>query len=725
MLSVYLRYSYLRFAQHRLFCSASSSLPSSEPFSSSEETSLPSSLEPVSDTPEATENDLYRFSKVVPYDRALPKEFLDKINEYLKDHRYNKKTATLTHTHAANPLIPHLHYIATRSPLEYAVIDRVLRETKKLLPGWTPESVFDVGAKLNNVLWCVKSVWGEEDIKTYTCVEDSQQWVKTSKEITDTSELSIKFFRQLQLTSDPDMKRREMKREENERLLLTSSGDRGGGKKPALIPKEARLPFVSADLAVCAYHLENVGVKKRKTFLRELWKRTDNVLVLIEPSFDLISEAREFLLREYDDCTVVAPCGHDKPCPMLRSTLLTGVKHECFFSHRLMKTFLPFRSPLKDNNSSSSNVNNSENSSKGGKKQKNSDVVLERFSYLVLRRKGSFNLSLPPQTDMSESISPLDLSWKKQHKEKFVEEKKTEEDLEYEKQLEILEKAEMEKLSSLTKEQVIEMFSIQRPSRDPMTMRLPGEEEMKAKEEEEEDEFTKGWYTEEEELPIAPDGVYSKAAERQRRTEVEQDDGEEEAVEEEEEGEGKVRRSRRRAAESEDEDDDLLMRKREELEVEEEKDLREEINYVPKKTWYSQKWARVLSPPDKKIRHLVLDLCTPAGELDKQVLGKSQPTYRLARHLRWGDIWGFERPASKKDSRSVRTWKFKNQQRKELKAQGKWAEMQAELQRKKETREKKLIEQGLLDEEERSKLTNQKLPKSERKKRSISPKLGS
>jgi len=215
------------------------------------------------DPPVSTQDDLYRFSRVVPFDRKLPKEYLSRLNNHLKEQRYRRKKPQ-----EANP---QLWYIAARAPIEYSIIDRVLRETHKFLPGWTPHSVFDVGAKINNVLWSAKAIWGEE-IKEYTCVEDRQEMVASSKELS--SGMGVNFARQLQLTSDPDAKKRTVIRE----------------------------PFVSADLTVCAFHLGNIGAKKKNLYLRELWKRTDNILVLIDSEFDVIVDAREFLLREYPDC---------------------------------------------------------------------------------------------------------------------------------------------------------------------------------------------------------------------------------------------------------------------------------------------------------------------------------------------------------------------------------------------------------------------------------------
>jgi hypothetical protein len=56
-------------------------------------------------------------------------------------------------------------------------------------------------------------------------------------------------------------------------------------------------------------------------------------------------------------------------------------------------------------------------------------------------------------------------------------------------------------------------------------------------------------------------------------------------------------------------------------------------------------WARLVRPPRKRSGHVVLDLCTPAGSLQRRVVSASHASllgpgsYRMARKSRWGDTW--------------------------------------------------------------------------------------
>jgi len=55
-------------------------------------------------------------------------------------------------------------------------------------------------------------------------------------------------------------------------------------------------------------------------------------------------------------------------------------------------------------------------------------------------------------------------------------------------------------------------------------------------------------------------------------------------------------------------------------------------------------WARILKPPIKHPRHVVLDLCTPYGTYERRDVPKSHGTeggYRQAHESQWGDLWPY------------------------------------------------------------------------------------
>ena len=73
---------------------------------------------------------------------------------------------------------------------------------------------------------------------------------------------------------------------------------------------------------------------------------------------------------------------------------------------------------------------------------------------------------------------------------------------------------------------------------------------------------------------------------------------------------------------------------------------------------------RVLAPPLKRHRHVVLDVCTPAAALERWTVPKSlgRQAYRDARKAQWGDLWALgaktrvarvARAGSPRDARST------------------------------------------------------------------------
>lgn len=61
-------------------------------------------------------------------------------------------------------------------------------------------------------------------------------------------------------------------------------------------------------------------------------------------------------------------------------------------------------------------------------------------------------------------------------------------------------------------------------------------------------------------------------------------------------------------------------------------------------------WPRIVFPPLKRNKHIILDTCTKAGSIDRVIIGKSSPApqYYHARKSYWADLWPHDRDPSKK-----------------------------------------------------------------------------
>ncbi|CCW66081.1 unnamed protein product [Phytomonas sp. Hart1] len=114
-----------------------------------------------------------------------------------------------------------------------------------------------------------------------------------------------------------------------------------------LLPEDEAIP---QDLVVAAYTLSEIAQgENRRRIIRQLWKMTRGVLILVEfanlNNFNLLMEARDTILEEkgvglWDwQPTIVAPCPHEHRCPLRHSKV--GVKRKVM---RICSTDAHYRS---------------------------------------------------------------------------------------------------------------------------------------------------------------------------------------------------------------------------------------------------------------------------------------------------------------------------------------------------------------------------------------------
>jgi len=87
------------------------------------------------------------------------------------------------------------------------------------------------------------------------------------------------------------------------------------------------------------------------------------------------------------------------------------------------------------------------------------------------------------------------------------------------------------------------------------------------------------------------------------------------------------------------------------MRTEENPDIREElILYGREKEFAAYAWPRIIAPPIKNPKHVIIDVCSPLSvreprepSLERLVITKAQGTqvYYDARKIRWGDLWSF------------------------------------------------------------------------------------
>jgi len=179
-------------------------------------------------------------------------------------------------------------YLAARLPATYAAIRAALDAVAEVRPEFAPRSLLDFGAGPGTVLWAARDRWPELDAATL--VEASASMRKFGAEFAAVSGVA-------QVAWHPD---------------LTSG---------------------QSDLVTLAYVLDELDPAERKSLVRELWARTADTLLIVEPGtpagWRRILEARDLLLSE--GAQMVAPCPHAQACPL-------AAPDWCHFSRRVARS---------------------------------------------------------------------------------------------------------------------------------------------------------------------------------------------------------------------------------------------------------------------------------------------------------------------------------------------------------------------------------------------------
>ncbi|WFD42340.1 37S ribosomal protein S22 [Malassezia psittaci] len=200
-------------------------------------------------------------------------------------------------------------YLAAQLPAKFAVITRVLDEVRRRIPSdaayaWKPNKVVDWNSQSFDGLWASLHVFGH--ISQY----NAEAW---SKELLS-SATGLLHTLQKQESSMQDVLSQL-------RVSMRLRGDKPSTLGPVAESDQKNDP----SLGLYAYGLSALpDDAARERQVQRMWKSDIDALVLIEEAtargFASIAAARTQLLSmstEQNPCHVVAPCPHDKACPML------------------------------------------------------------------------------------------------------------------------------------------------------------------------------------------------------------------------------------------------------------------------------------------------------------------------------------------------------------------------------------------------------------------------
>lgn len=188
-----------------------------------------------------------------------------------------------------------LAYALARMPATYAAVSACLTALREARPDFAPASIIDAGAGPGTAAWAATGAFPSlTDIALLDANPVLMQLAKT-------------------LTADHEP--------------LAEAGFRVGPANQLL----ANAP--GADLVVASYVIGELADHERSEFTTLLWERTRDTLVVVEPGTPA-GYARIIALRSQliaQGAHVVAPCPHDKPCPL-------AAPDWCHFAQRLPRT---------------------------------------------------------------------------------------------------------------------------------------------------------------------------------------------------------------------------------------------------------------------------------------------------------------------------------------------------------------------------------------------------
>ena len=177
-----------------------------------------------------------------------------------------------------------LGYAAIILPAAYAQLYGAMAATAARLPAWQPVSMLDIGSGPGTALWAATEQWSS--LSTFTAWEREPAFI--------------------------DLGRRLAKASKSQALRDATWHTVTLGKK---LPD----PVKTYDLIVFGHVLNELPQPLREEVVTWTWQHCSGVLLIVEPgtstAFPIVRALREHLLRLA--APTLAPCTHDKPCPLL------------------------------------------------------------------------------------------------------------------------------------------------------------------------------------------------------------------------------------------------------------------------------------------------------------------------------------------------------------------------------------------------------------------------
>jgi ribosomal protein RSM22 (predicted rRNA methylase) len=220
---------------------------------------------------------------------SLPNELraaLDAKLEGLSRHDAASRAALISRTYrdggssiTIKSEVDALAYALVRMPATYAAVTACLNALVEARPDFTPQWLLDVGAGPGTASWAAAEAF-----------------------------FSLQHFMLLDINSSLQTLALDLGRAHPRLAALTCRRD-----------AHALEEVDAVDLVVASYMIGEVGEAERRALAERLWAKTRDALLVVEPGtpagYERIIALRAQLIAS--GAHVVAPCPHDRPCPLL------------------------------------------------------------------------------------------------------------------------------------------------------------------------------------------------------------------------------------------------------------------------------------------------------------------------------------------------------------------------------------------------------------------------
>ncbi|GAO50331.1 hypothetical protein G7K_4460-t1 [Saitoella complicata NRRL Y-17804] len=295
----------------------------------------------------------------------LPEDVMEKVNSIIKDSGVSgpeiRTAATNLYAELRESDAPDTTeftdaqaaaYLAGLMPHVYAATYTVLTDLRKRMGSdWRPQSVLDLGVGPGTAGLVFRDVFegiGRAEVH-YSDMEDHDAATPQTEQLEDLAKLMV-------VEGNPKL--------HNHARTLHQAQMSGSKKSTTVIP---RLPVSTMDWydLVLAPHMilsSALDARERDDLVRDLWNRRvapGGMMVVLErgtpQGFEAVARARQVILRTIENNDekgyVVAPCPHDKECPMFAGGPDEHRREWCSFSQRLFSPpYLQKTKHARDNN---------------------------------------------------------------------------------------------------------------------------------------------------------------------------------------------------------------------------------------------------------------------------------------------------------------------------------------------------------------------------------------